>query len=93
MIIIRPIFAARLGGIRVVFWVIIVHFLAGSECSQKIPERNDQSHRLSGTRVEAEGDIEFSRLPGNGVDNDAADSNRIRRVYDSAARIAEQRAP
>jgi len=37
--------------------------LAGFERGQHIPERNYQSHRFSRTRIEAERNIEFSRLP------------------------------
>ena len=69
--------------------VVVGFRLAGLECGPKIPERDHESHRFSRTRIEAEPDVEFSRLLRKGVYNDPPNSDGIGRVCDAPGRIAK----
>jgi hypothetical protein len=66
--------------------------LAQPEGGSNVPKRNHQSHRLIGTWIKAERDVEVSRFLGNGVDNDPSYSNRVGSMGNAAGRISKQRA-
>lgn len=68
-------------------------FSLGLKRASNVPERDHQSHRFSRTRIKTKRDIEISSFLGNRVDDDSADSNRVRRASNTARRISKQRAP
>ena len=65
----------------------------GFECSAKIPETDHKRHGFSRARIEAQGDVEPSRLLGDCVDNDAPNPDGIGRLSDTARGVAKHGAP